>query len=259
MSRPLPSPPKAVLLDVGGIFFAPAHDRILAAFARAGLAPPAEILDRAHYAGARAFPVDDDQLDWAKRWRAYLDAYMTECETPDDRREDVHEHLDSEFADAALWLHELPGSREGLRALAETGVRLGIISNADGLIGLRLAVAEILQVGPGIGVAVECVIDSGAVGVMKPDPRIFRLALDAMAISAADAWYVGDMPGIDVVGARAAGLHPVVMDPYQLHLDADYSRVASLGDLATVVRAPQREASAASTRATSSGRLKNGE
>ena len=120
----------------------------------------------------------------------------------------MHKHLDSEFADAALWLRELPGARDGLRALADTGVRLGIISNADGLIGQRLAELEILQVGPGIGVAVECVIDSGAVGVMKPDPRIFQIALDAMAIDAADAWYVGDMPGIDVVGARAAGLSP---------------------------------------------------
>ena len=92
----------------------------------------------------------------------------------------MHEHLDSEFADAALWIRELPGSRAGSRALAETGVRLGIISNADGLIGQRLAEQEILQVGPGIGVPVECVIDSGAVGVMKPDPRIFHLALDAM-------------------------------------------------------------------------------
>jgi putative hydrolase of the HAD superfamily len=244
--RPFPSRPKAVLLDVGGIFFAPSHDRVLGAFARAGLAPTAEILDRAHYAGARAFPAGGDeldwQLDWPKRWRAYLDAYLTECETPDDRREEVHEHLDSEFADAALWLRELPGAREGLRALAETGIRLGIISNADGLIGQRLNEAEMLQVGPGIGVAVECVIDSGAVGVMKPDPRIFQLALDAMAISAAEAWYVGDMPGIDVVGARAAGLHPVLMDPYQFHLDADYARVSSLTELATMLRAASETA-----------------
>jgi putative hydrolase of the HAD superfamily len=233
---PLPSPPKAVLLDVGGIFFAPEHERILHAFAAAGLSPSATILDRAHYAGATAFPADGGApLDWPTRWRAYLDGYMTECATPDDLREEVHAHLDSEFADAALWVRELPGSRAGLRALAETGIRLGIISNADGLIGQRLAVAEILQVGPGIGVPVECVIDSGAVGVMKPDPRIFHLALDAMAITPADAWYVGDMPGIDVIGARAAGLHPVLMDPYEFHLDADFDRVASLTELATLL------------------------
>jgi putative hydrolase of the HAD superfamily len=227
-----------VLLDVGGVFFVPEHRRILQAFASEGLTPPAGILDRAHYAGARAFPADGGpKLDWAARWRAYLDGYITECGAPEDLRDDVHAHLDSEFADAALWLREIPGARRGLHALAETGVRLGIISNADGLIGQRLAEAEMLQVGPGIGVPVECVIDSGAVGVMKPDPRIFHLALDAMAINPADAWYVGDMPGIDVVGARAAGLHPVLMDPYEFHLDADYDRVASLAELAAAVGA----------------------
>jgi FMN phosphatase YigB (HAD superfamily) len=236
VAKPFPSPPKAVLLDVGGIFLVPTHDRILGAFMRAELAPPAEILDRAHYAGARAFPAtDDEELDWPTKWRAYLDGYMTECDTPADARDDVHKHLDSEFADAALWLRELPGSRDGLRALAATGTRLGIVSNADGLIGQRLAEMEMLQVGPGIGVPVECVIDSGAVGVMKPDPRIFHLALDAMAIDASDAWYVGDMPGIDVVGARAAGLNPVLMDPFEFHLDADFNRVSSLTELAEVV------------------------
>jgi FMN phosphatase YigB (HAD superfamily) len=223
--------PVAVLLDVGGVFFVPEHDRILGAFARAGLNPAIEDLDRAHYEGARAFPMHE-VLDWPSAWRCYLDAYITTCAVPDELREDVHEHIDSEFADAALWLRELPGARDGLRALADTGVRLGIISNADGLIGQRLTNAGILQVGPGVGVQMECIIDSGAVGVMKPDPRIFHLALDAMGIEPADAWYVGDMPGIDVVGARKAGLTPVLMDPYALHLDADYDRVASLEELA---------------------------
>jgi putative hydrolase of the HAD superfamily len=100
------------------------------------------------------------------------------------------------------------------------------------MIGERLRAREILQVGPGLGVEVECVIDSGAVGVMKPDPRIFRLALDAMGVDAADAWYVGDMPGIDVVGARRAGLRPFLVDPLGLHRHADYDRVASLSELA---------------------------
>ena len=113
-----------------------------------------------------------------------------------------------------------------------------------------------LQVGPGIGVEVECVIDSGAVGVSKPDPRIFQIALDAIGVAAADAWYVGDMPGIDVVGARAAGLWPIVMDPFGFQRGADYARV----DLARRGRGDgQRELSSTSRSATSSGRLKNGE
>jgi putative hydrolase of the HAD superfamily len=223
-----------VLLDVGGVFLVPAHDRILGAFMRAGFTPPSEILDRAHYEGARSFPMDDP-LDWAPAWQCYLEGYVTACGVPDELRADVHEHLDSEFADAALWMRELPGARDGLAALKDAGLRIGIVSNADGLIGQRLAEQGVLQVGPGLGVEVECVIDSGAVGVMKPDPRIFHLALDAMGLDADDAWYVGDMPGIDVVGARKAGLHPVLMDPYSLHLDDDYDRVASLEELAAII------------------------
>jgi putative hydrolase of the HAD superfamily len=133
---------------------------------------------------------------------------------------------------AAAWTRRAPGSQSGLRALLDAGVRLGVVSNADGTVEQQLRDFEILQVGPGPGVEVEVVIDSSTVGIAKPDPRIFDLALDAMGIAAEDAWYVGDMPGFDVAGARAAGLRPFVMDPFQHHLDADYERVESLTDLA---------------------------
>jgi putative hydrolase of the HAD superfamily len=66
---------------------------------------------------------------------------------------------------------------------------------------------------------------------MKPDPRIFQLALDALGMHADEVLYVGDMPGIDVVGARAAGIRPVIMDPFQLHLGAEYERVSTLADV----------------------------
>ena len=72
------------------------------------------------------------------------------------------------------------------RALAATGVRLGIVSNADGMIGERLRDArDPAGRAPAWASRSKCVIDSGAVGVLKPDPRIFRLALDAMDVDAA--------------------------------------------------------------------------
>jgi putative hydrolase of the HAD superfamily len=228
--------PEAVLLDVGGVFLLPEHDRIAAALRRAECEVDPEVLDDAHYRGATRFVVDlDVEGDWAGCWRGYLEDYLVECGVPEDFLEEAHRHVDSEFADAALWLRVIPGCREGLQALADTGVRLGIISNADGLIGERLRTLEILQVGPGLGIEVECVIDSGEVGVMKPDPRIFKIALEAMGIEAEGAWYVGDMPAIDVAGARRAGLNPVLMDPLGLHHDRGYDRVDSLADLASRV------------------------
>jgi putative hydrolase of the HAD superfamily len=228
---------------VGGVFLLPDHDRIRGAFERALYTPTNDQLDLdvAHFTGAARFTTDlDVEADWAGSWRSYLESYLEACAVPDLDRDEVHRHIDSEFADAALWIRVIPGCREGIRALADTGVRLGIISNADGLIGERLRTLELVQVGPGIGVEVECVIDSGAVGVMKPDPRIFAMALEAMDLRAEQAWYVGDMPAIDVNGARAAGMYPVVADPCRLHLDADYDRMDSLTDLATRIAALER-------------------
>lgn len=233
------SRPKAVLLDVGGIFLLPDHDRILGAFSRAECpsATAAELLDNVHYVAAAHFTVDlDVEAEWARCWKGYLERYIEACGVPVEDREEAHFHLDSEFADAALWVHEIPGSREGLQELAETGVRLGIVSNADGLIGSRLDEMEILQVGPGVGVPVECVIDSGNVGVMKPDPRIFRMALESMSLEPDEAWYIGDMPAIDVVGARRAGIRPFVIDPLGLHADEEHDAVASLVELAALVQ-----------------------
>ncbi len=232
--------PKAVLLDVGGIFHLPDPDRIVGAFERASVKVSPDVLDRAHYAGAAQFTVDyEGELDWKARWHSYLDAYITATGAVGDPsvREEVHVHLDNEFAAAQLWSRIIPGSVAGLRTLVATGVHVGVVSNADGTVAERLAAQEVLQVGPGIGVEVTCVIDSGAVGVTKPDPRIFQIALDAIGVAAADTWYVGDMPGIDVVGARAAGLRPIVMDPFEFQLGADYARVTSLDDVAAMISA----------------------
>ena len=228
----------AVLLDVGGIFHLPAHEPIVGALSRAGYAVDPGVLDRAHYAGAASFTTDyEGELPWSEMWGQYLDAYARACGVPDDAFDEALEHLHAEFATGALWSRVIPGSVEGLRALARTGVHVGVVSNSDGLVAERLREQEVLQVGPGLGVPVATVIDSGEVGVEKPDPRIFRLALDALGIGPERAWYVGDMPGIDVVGARAAGLHPIVMDPFGLHFVADYDRVASLAELAARVAA----------------------
>ena len=115
-------------------------------------------------------------------------------------------------------------------------MRIGIISNSDGTVEQQLREHEVAQVGAGPGVEVECIVDSTAVGVAKPDPRIFEIALDAMGVAAADAWYVGDTPAFDVVGARDAGLRPFLVDPFQLHLAADCDRVASLSEVAALIR-----------------------
>lgn len=224
--------PKAVLLDVGGVLLLPLHDRILGAFQRGGFTPDAGMLDRAHYAGAAALTEHVIEEGWPDFWRHYLDAYITTCGVPDELRADVHDHLDSEFAAGPLWSRVAPGARDGLRALAGAGVRLGIVSNAEGTVEQQLREAELVQVGAGAGVEVECVIDSTVVGVAKPDARIFHIALDTMGVEPGDAWYVGDTPSFDVTGARNAGLRPLLFDPFHYHEGAAYDRVGSLREVA---------------------------
>jgi len=237
-------PPAAVLLDAGGVFVLPDPGRILGAFARAECSVSREVLVDAHYRAAVRFGTHVDvEANWSEAWLDYLQTYVVECGVPPDWREEAHFHIDSEFADAALWVEPIAGSREGLRALAETGIRLGIVSNADGLMAQRLAQLELCQVGPGIGVEIECVVDSGNVGVMKPDPRIFDAAVDLLGLHADQVWYVGDMPAIDVVGARRAGIRPFLMDPLGLHLDAGYERVPSLSALAALITSSSHRSS----------------
>ena len=223
---------------MGGVFHLPDHDMIAGALARAEFDVDVDVLDRAHYAGACAGGVDyHGDLVWRDFWPEYIDRYARVCEVPDDRRADALDHLDTAFTTMAPWARVVPGSREGLRELADAGVRLGVVSNADGTTAERLAREEVLQVGPGTGVEVETLVDSGVVGVAKPDPRIFEMALDALDLGPDDVIYVGDTPAIDVVGARRAGIRPIVIDPFEMHTDADFERVASLSELAQQVHA----------------------
>jgi len=64
--------------------------------------------------------------------------------------------------------------------------------------------------------------------VAKPDPAIFRLALEALRVAPEATIHVGDTPAADVAGALAAGVRPVLVDPYDLHPDAECTRVTGL-------------------------------
>jgi putative hydrolase of the HAD superfamily len=80
--------------------------------------------------------------------------------------------------------------------------------------------------------AFDLVFDSHQEGVEKPDPRYFQIALDRSGAEAAGTIHVGDLYHVDVVGARAAGITPVLFDVADLYPDADCRRVRSLTQLA---------------------------
>jgi putative hydrolase of the HAD superfamily len=255
----MPAPVQAVLLDVGGVFHLPDHDRIVAALARAEVTVDPAGLDRAHYAGVAALddftaserrepgtptssergPSGPSEREAGDRsiWLAYNRAYARACGAADDRIEAVAEILLSEFTTGGVWTRVIAGSREALQELAGLGVALAIVSNADGSVEAQLRADGICQVGDGAGVPVGAVLDSAVVGLAKPDPKIFELALDRLGVAPDAAIHVGDTPAADVDGARAAGVRPVLVDPHDDHVALDVDRVRSLGEVVELVRA----------------------
>jgi putative hydrolase of the HAD superfamily len=60
----------------------------------------------------------------------------------------------------------------------------------------------------------EFVVDSQVVGLEKPDPRIFAVALERMGLPPERTVYIGDLRSVDAAGARNAGMHFVLLDPF---------------------------------------------
>lgn len=223
----------AVLLDVGGVFFLPDNDHIAGALERVGLTVDRSTLDRAHYEGAAnldRFVEGDRQI-----WQAYNQAYARACGVDDAHLADAVEALLNEFSVAEVWTRLVPGSRAALERIAALGVKVAIVSNADGTVEEQLRADGICQVGPGAGVPVDAVLDSTVVGVAKPDPKIFEIALERVGVAPERAIHVGDTPAADVVGARAAGVRPVLVDPYDLHPRLGVDRVHALAEVVDLV------------------------
>ncbi len=222
-----PSPRRfdAIFLDVGGVLVLPHHDTITGHFADAGFEIDRERLLEAHYRGVLAI---DDAKAGPEEFGDYHREFATAAGVLEADLARGIAVLEGVWETTHLWREPLPGAAEGLAALAELDLPMVIVSNANGTIERLLAEAGICQIGPGPGVEVAGVIDSGAVGVAKPDPAIFRLALGVAGVPAERAVHIGDTYQYDVVGARAAGVHPVLMDPLELRADADCDRIASL-------------------------------
>ena len=224
---------EAVLLDAGGVLMLPSHEPILAALERVGVAVDPARIDAAHYAGMRGL---DEAPPERFDWRDYLEAYVRTLEVEAPRRESAIVALHARFDDSAsLWRRAIPGARDTLQALLAAGVRLGVVSNAEGTCQARLAELAVCQVGPGRGAPVEIVVDSHLVGVEKPDPKIFGFALSAMGLDPARCLYVGDSVRFDVAGARAAGLSPVLVTPEPEARAGAFARVRGLAELLSLL------------------------
>jgi putative hydrolase of the HAD superfamily len=113
-----------------------------------------------------------------------------------------------------IWRVPVEAFHETMDELDVRGLVVGIVSNSDGRLKQRLA--EI-----GVGERFDFIIDSAVVGISKPDRRIFEAGLNAGGLASSEAVYVGDYYAVDVVGARAAGMKPVLFDPYGAYPEPD--------------------------------------
>jgi putative hydrolase of the HAD superfamily len=210
--------PQAILFDAGGTLVLQDAGAMSAV-----LGHPIDVLaaHRAHYEVMAEF---SDLLTAGRHesWDWWLARYFLALEVPDS--ETAGARLNRGYG---LWTFAIAGALEAVARLQKRGIRLGVVSNSDGSVGKSLIEA-------GFGGLFEVVIDSTEVGVGKPDPAIFQLALDRIEVRAEATWYVGDSLYHDVQGAERAGLgRAILVDPYRLSVYPD--RIASTADLPDLI------------------------
>jgi putative hydrolase of the HAD superfamily len=108
----------------------------------------------------------------------------------------------------------IAGVPETLQALKDGGYRLGVISNRSTPFGDYLETI-------GLAGYFEMTLAAVEVDSWKPDPAIFHHALERMGECNAGVIYIGDNYYADVIGARRAGVQPVLLDPERVFPDAD--------------------------------------
>ena len=120
--------------------------------------------------------------------------------------------------------------RRTLPTLRESGYVLAVISNRDRPFQDVLESHNLSEFFP-------YALAGGEVDIYKPEPGIFEHALKQMKVTASDTVYVGDNYYADILGARRAGLQPVLYDPEQIFPEADCVTIRSFDELIPVIQA----------------------
>ena len=218
----------AILFDAGGILVLPDPTVLGPLLAYYGGDATVERHRRAHYYGMAVKSAAGSREGF---WDEYNLAYVESVGVPPEDQV-IAAHALGRTRSGLLWRWPIPESMAALRELQDRDVAIGVVSNASGQIEEVLARSRVCQVGDGHGCSMRVIIDSHVVGVSKPDPSIFDFALEHFAdIDRSRIAYVGDSVTMDIEGGRAAGLHPILLDPYDDHEGADFDRIHSLLEL----------------------------
>ena len=221
-----------VLLDAGGTLVMPSFVRIVAEFGRDGVVVTPESLALAEIEMRLAYERVSYSRGHTDPWISYMQELARLARVsrvPLEAFERLRRYHDTEN----LWEDIIEGTEAALTSLA-LRFRLGIISNANGTV--RKSFARL-----GLGHFFETIVDSAEEGCEKPDPRIFRVALNRMQLDPSEVAYVGDIFRVDIIGARGVGMRGILLDIHGNHADKPCERVRSLADLEGVLTAQPQE------------------
>jgi HAD superfamily hydrolase (TIGR01509 family) len=222
---------ETLFLDAGGVLVHPNWARASETLGRHGVTVSAAALARADLHAKRTFdtPEPPKVASDADRGWIYFNQLLDEAGIARSAATDAAlRELSAYHREHNLWEH-VPGEvRPVLERLRATGLKMVVVSNANGTVARmfeRLGLARYF----------DRIFDSQVEGVEKPDPRFFRLALEGSGARAETTLHVGDLYHVDVAGARSAGLRAALLDPAGLYEWADCPRYASLTDFAEAI------------------------
>jgi len=222
---------QTVFLDAGGVLIYPNWWRISEALAKHGVTVTPEALMRADPIARRE--LDDMRViggttDASRGW-LFFDLVLAHAGTArSEGTASALAELHAYHTASNLWEYVPPDVVPALEALRARGLRLVVVSNANGTL-----LAHMDRIG--MTARFDVILDSADEGVEKPDPRFFEIALARSGAHKETTIHVGDLYYVDVMGARGAGLRGVLLDEADLRPDADCPRIRSLAELVTQI------------------------
>ncbi len=223
---PLPASLTHLFLDAGNTLVYVNMDVVSQALARHGIRLAPDDLWRGEHRARRAIDTPEviRETDDATRWAVYFHSILRECGVQRaDAVRPALEELRDYHQRVNLWEVVPPDVPPALEAL-RLRYRLGVISNSNGTVREKLRRV-------GLAGFFDPIVDSHEEGVEKPDPRLFRIALERAGAAPERSAHVGDFYHVDVTGARAAGMEAVLLDPGGAHADKPVRRIKSLREL----------------------------
>lgn len=162
-------------------------------------------------------------------WAEYLNSLMGQVGAPESEHARLIRILIDGFRNIRTWSVVMPETPGYLASLKEQGYFMGVISNSIGTVDDQLQHV-------GMRGYFQAVFDSAIVGVEKPHPEIFQMALASAQVTANEAVFVGDTNATDMGGAQLAGMRGVLIDRIDAYPHAECPRIRLLPELDEVLQ-----------------------